>query len=114
HRWACNGKSAAFMIVTDTDTANPVGPLTTLNVAEDTYGMAPARDEILARNGCTTKTTAPFDPKYPSCVKYTSCPAAYPVIWCEFTGGSHDNPTFNGVNYANAIAPFLLGLPPPP
>ncbi|MDB4980939.1 MAG: hypothetical protein JWM82_1691, partial [Myxococcales bacterium] len=114
HRWACDGPVAAFMIASDVDTANPVGPLTKLNVDEDTYGMAPARDEILARNGCVGKATAPFDAKYPACVKYTGCPSAYPVVWCEFAGGSHDNPTYNGVNYANAIAPFLLGLPPAP
>jgi hypothetical protein len=114
HRWACNGPIAAFMIVTETDTGNPVGPLTKLNVVEDTYGMAPARDEILARNGCVGKATAPFDPKYPSCVKYTGCPATYPVVWCNFANGLHANPTYNNVNYANAIAPFLLGLPPAP
>jgi hypothetical protein len=114
HRWACNGPIAAFMIASDADTANPVGPLPNLLVIEDTYGMAPARDEILARNGCVGKATTPFDPKYPSCVKYTGCPATYPVVWCEFAGGSHDNPTYNNVNYSNAIAPFLTGLPPAP
>jgi len=114
HRWACDGPIAAFMIASDADTNNPVGPLTQLNVIEDTYGMIPARDEILTRNGCVGKSTAPFDPKYPSCVKYTGCPAAYPVVWCEFTGGSHDNPTFNNVNYLNPVAAFLTGLPPAP
>ena len=114
HRWACNGPSAAFLIASDADTNNPVGPLAKLNVVEDTFGMVPARDEILTRNGCVGKATAPFDSKYPSCVKYTGCPAAYPVVWCEFAGGSHDNPTYNNVNYANAVAPFLLGLPPAP
>jgi hypothetical protein len=114
HRWACNGPMATFMIVADPDSNNPVGPLTKLNVSEDTYGAVPARDEILARNGCVGKTTAPYDPKYPSCVKYTGCPAAYPLVWCEFTGGSHDNPTFNGVNYLNAVVPFFQSLPPMP
>jgi polyhydroxybutyrate depolymerase len=114
HRWACNGPMASFMIVSATDTGNPVGPLATLNVIEDTFGMAPARDEILKRNGCVGTDHAPYDPAYPSCVKYTGCPAAYPVVWCEFAGGSHDNPNFGGVNYINAITPFLLGLPPVP
>jgi hypothetical protein len=114
HRWACNGPIAAFMIVSDADTGNPVGPLTKLNVQEDTYGAIPARDEILARNGCIGKNTAPFDPKYPSCVKYTGCPAPYPLVWCEFAGGSHDNPTYNGVNYLNAVVPFFMSLPPAP
>jgi hypothetical protein len=114
HRWACNGPMATFMIVTDLDTNNPVGPLTKLNTIEDTFGAIPARDEILTRNGCVGKTTAPFDAKYPSCVKYTGCPAAYPVVWCEFAGGSHDNPTYNGVNYLNAVVPFFMSLPPMP
>jgi polyhydroxybutyrate depolymerase len=114
HRWPCNGPIAAFMIASDVDTNNPVGPLPQLFVIEDSYGMAPARDEVLARNGCVGKATAPYDPKYPACVKYTGCPATYPVVWCEFAGGSHANPTYNNVNYANAVAPFLLGLPPAP
>jgi polyhydroxybutyrate depolymerase len=114
HRWACDGPIAAFMIVSDADTNNPVGPLSKLDVVEDTYGAVPARDEMLARNGCVGKASAPYDPKYPACVKYTGCPAAYPVVWCEFAGGSHDNPTYNNVNYLNAVAPFLMGLPPAP
>jgi hypothetical protein len=114
HRWACNGPIASIMIVTDADTANPVGPLSKLLVIEDTYGMAPARDEILSRNGCVGNASAPFDPKFPLCVKYTGCPATYPVVWCEFPSGQHNNPTFNNINYLNAVAPFLLGLPPAP
>jgi hypothetical protein len=47
-------------------------------------------------------------------VKYTGCPATYPVVWCEFAGGSHDNPNYNGVNYLNAVMPFFVGLPPAP
>jgi len=114
NRWKCNGPSAAFMIVTANDTSNPVGPLMSLNAAEDTFGSAPARDELLARNGCVGKATAPYDAKYPACVKYTGCPAAYPVVWCEFPMGGHANPTYNNVNYLNAVMPFFMGLPPAP
>lgn len=114
HRWSCNGKSAAFMIVTAPDTSNPVGPLMSLDVAEDTYGSAPARDELLARNGCVGTATAPYDPKYPACVKYTGCPAAFPVVWCEFPAGNHADPNYNGVNYLNAVMPFFMSLPPAP
>jgi hypothetical protein len=113
HRWPCDGPTAAFMIVSDLDTNNPVGPLAQLDVIEDTYGSAPARDEILTRNGCVGRATAPYDPKYPACVEYTGCPGDYPVVWCEFAGGSHDDPNYNGVNYLNAVAPFLMGLPAP-
>jgi hypothetical protein len=114
HRWKCNGPIALFQIVSDVDTNNPVGPLPKIFTIEDTFGSAPDRDEILARNGCVGKATAPYDPKYPFCMKYTGCPATYPVVWCEFPGGSHANPTYNGVNYLNAVAPFMLGLPPAP
>jgi hypothetical protein len=114
HRWACNGPSAAFMIVEDQDTSNPVGPLMSLNVAEDTYGSAPARDELLKRNGCVGTATAPYDPKYPACVKYTGCPAAYPVIWCDFPMGQHANPNYNNVDYLTAVMPFFMSLPPAP
>jgi hypothetical protein len=114
HRWACNGPIATFMIVADADTANPVGPLPNLFVIEDSFGAAPARDEVLKRNGCVGTATTAFDPKFPLCVKYTGCPATYPVVWCEFPGGSHDNPTYNNINYLNAVAPFLIGLPPAP
>jgi hypothetical protein len=114
HRWPCDGPVASFMMVSDLDMNNPVGPLAKLDVIEDSYGSAPARDEILSRNGCVGKATAPYDPKYPSCVKYTGCPADFPVVWCEFAGGSHDDPNYNGVNYLNAVAPFLTGLAPLP
>lgn len=113
NRWACNGPSAAFMIVSTPDQANPVGPLAQINTAEDTYGSAPARDELLMRNGCVGKATAPYDPQYPDCVKYTGCPAAYPVVWCELPNGQHTQTNYENVNYANAIVPFLLGLPSP-
>jgi hypothetical protein len=113
NRWACNGPSAAFMIVSTPDQANPVGPLPQIFTAEDTFGSAPARDELLARNGCVGTATAPYDAKYPDCVKYTGCPAAYPVVWCELPNGNHTQTNYENVNYANAIVPFLLGLPPP-
>ncbi len=114
HRWPCNGPIAAFMIASDLDMNNPVGPLAQLFTIEDSYGDIPARDEVLKRNGCVGKDTVPYDPKYPACVKYSGCPAEYPVVWCEFAGGSHDNPNYNNVNYLNAVVPFLMGLPPAP
>ena len=114
NRWACNGPSAAFMIVSTPDQANPVGPLAKIFTAEDTFGSAPARDELLTRNGCTGKTTAPYDPKYPHCVKYTDCPAAYPVVWCELPKGNHTQTNYENVDYAKAIVPFLLALPSQP
>jgi poly(3-hydroxybutyrate) depolymerase len=114
HRWPCTGPIAAFMIVADDDTNNPVGPLPTINTELDSYGAVPARDDLLQRNGCVGTNTTVLDPAYPACKKYTGCPVAYPVVWCEFPSGGHDNPTFNGVNYTKAMWPFLTGLPPAP
>jgi polyhydroxybutyrate depolymerase len=113
NRWACNGPSAAFMIVSTPDQANPVGPLDKINTAEDTFGSAPAREELLERNGCKGSASAVYDPKYPLCKKYTDCPAAYPVVWCEFPNGNHTQTNYENADYANAIVPFLLGLPTP-
>ena len=82
----------------------------------DSGGSAPARDEILKRNGCvapdyvfdysdtTTKLgSAPhtdWDPMFPRCVKYTGCPASAPVVWCPITGAGHAPLQFQGINYA--------------
>ena len=46
-------------------------------------GGRSARDEFLARNGCTTNTT-PTDPS--PCVSYQGCATGYPVTWCEWNG----------------------------
>ena len=39
------------MIVSTPDQNNPVGPLPKIFTIEDSYGSAPARDELLTRNG---------------------------------------------------------------
>jgi hypothetical protein len=89
------------------------GRLAPMNVAEDTFGSAPARDERLERNGCTGTASAVYDAKSPLCNKYADCPAAFPVVWCEFPGGNDTQTNYENVDYANAIVPFLLGLPTP-
>jgi hypothetical protein len=114
HRWPCTGPVAAFMIVDDDDTNNPVGPLATINTELDSYGSKPARDELLMRNGCVGTATTVYDPQYPECVKYTGCPPEYPVVWCELPSGGHDNTTFNTIDYSKAEWPFLTNLPPAP
>jgi poly(3-hydroxybutyrate) depolymerase len=81
----CKGPIAAMFVVGLQDNENPIGPLA--SPLHDSTGTAPARDEVLKRNGCTDNTTAPWDPAYPDCVKYTSCPAKYPVVWCPIMSG---------------------------
>src|SRR5262249_28046147 len=75
-----NQPVAAIMVEGLQDTENPIGP--TAQPVHDSHGSAPARDEILARNGCQGTATTMWDPMYPLCVKYTGCPDKYPVVWC--------------------------------
>jgi poly(3-hydroxybutyrate) depolymerase len=103
------------MVAGAADTDNPVGPLVmdmayapanlsaaTVNqdiASLDSNGTAPARDAILARNGCVGTATAQYDPAFPLCVKYTGCPANAPVVWCSVTGAGHQSPSYQGVMY---------------
>jgi polyhydroxybutyrate depolymerase len=59
--------------------------------AETCYdtGSAHARDEILKRNGCVGTATEPYS-KWPDCLKYTGCPAEFPVVYCMPQGGHTD------------------------
>jgi polyhydroxybutyrate depolymerase len=115
-RPACTGPIPALMVAGTADTDNPIGPLVMgmayapsgLSVTEvnadilslDSNGTAPARDAILARNGCVGTATAAYDPAYPLCVKYTGCPTSAPVVWCPITGAGHAPLSYQGINYA--------------
>jgi hypothetical protein len=115
HRPACTGPVAALMVAGANDPDNPVGPLVmdmayapggltamavnTAITSLDSNGSAPARDAILARNGCVGTATAPYDAAYPLCVKYTGCPANAPVVWCPVTGAGHQNLMYQGISY---------------
>ena len=102
----CKKPIAAVMVAGMDDTENPIGPLDPVKDkgAVDrlgSLGSAPGRDEILMRNGCTGTATTPYtDAKYGQCVKYTGCPAPYPVVWCALPGVGHNNSTYNGTNYS--------------
>jgi poly(3-hydroxybutyrate) depolymerase len=116
NRPTCTGPIPALMVAGATDSDNPIGPLVmdmayapaNMTVAEvnadilslDSNGTAPARDAILARNGCVGTATAAYDPAYPLCVKYTGCPASAPVVWCPITGAGHAPLQYQGINYA--------------
>jgi polyhydroxybutyrate depolymerase len=133
HRPACTGPIPALMVTGANDPDNPVGPLVMgtayapgmltstqvdLDIASlDSNGSAPARDEILARNGCIGNATAAYDPAFPLCMKYTGCPAKYPVVWCSVTGAGHQGLSYMGVNYYPSLGAtsltwnFLTKLP---
>lgn len=85
HRPACTGPVAAMFVVGNQDNDNPIGPLAM--PLHDSLGTAPARDEVLKRNGCVGDATAPWDANYPMCVTYTGCPKEYPVVWCPIDTG---------------------------
>ncbi|HTM45726.1 MAG TPA: hypothetical protein VL137_12260 [Polyangiaceae bacterium] len=106
---------AALMIGTQGDTENPIDLMPTdakaIELGAD-GGSGQARDEILMRNGCTGTDTAMWDAQFPACLKYTGCPAAYPVVWCLMTTGGH-YPAHMPYT-PDAMAKFLDSLPDVP
>jgi len=82
-------KVAAILVAGLNDTENPIGPLDPPG-KNDSLGSAPARDDILMRNGCVGHDTEAWDASYPGCVKYIGCPDAYPVVWCAIDAGHTD------------------------
>jgi polyhydroxybutyrate depolymerase len=99
---------AAILVAGLQDTENPIGPLAPPG-KNDSLGSAPARDDILMRNGCVGTATTAWDPKYPMCVRYTGCPEAYPVVWCAIDAG-HGN---GGDISATGFWKFWSALPSP-
>ena len=78
--------------------------------------MAP--DFVFDYSDTTTKLGnaphTPWDPAFPYCVKYTGCPAAYPVVWCALNGGAkcgHQCDNADGVNYKDGMVKFFNSLP---
>lgn len=129
HRPACTGPQASIMVEALGDTTNPIGPIEPPKGNLDSGGSAPARDEILKRNGCVppdfqfmytadnTKEAkagnaphTPWDPAFPACVQYTGCPAAYPVVWCALDGG-HQADKEGDIDYKLAMMKFFNALP---
>jgi poly(3-hydroxybutyrate) depolymerase len=88
---------AAFLIHDAMDTSNVYA------------GSVSALERLLAMNGCTggwTMSTAPKEPYtivgVPNnadldCVRYTGCPAAYPIVFCTSRGKAHDAQTSTAV-----------------
>ena len=113
---ACKGPVAAVLVAGASDSTDPIGPLTdsTDIMKIGSHGIAPARDEILARNGCVGTATVAYDSPYGACVKYSGCPAKYPVLWCELPGIGHNSSTYMGVNYAPGPGWGVLGTLPAP
>ena len=126
HRPACTGPQASIMVEGKTDNENPIGPITPPVQRLDSPGSAPARDEILKRNGCVAADFAftytdingnaphaTWDAMYPDCVAYTGCPKETPVVWCALPGG-HQTDTDGKTDYKGAIWKFWSSLPSRP
>jgi poly(3-hydroxybutyrate) depolymerase len=104
----CTGPEAAIFVVGLQDTANPIGPLQTPE--NDTYGSSAARDDLLKRNGCTGTDMMPWDADYPLCMKYTGCPAEYPVVWCPIMAGHNSMGPDIDKYRLSGVAKFFLSL----
>jgi poly(3-hydroxybutyrate) depolymerase len=117
HRPPCQKSPVASILVEGLqDTDNPIGPLAPTDpkaIDLDSLGSAPARDDILTRNGCVGNATAPWDAAYPACVTYTGCPSANPVVWCAInsTHAIGNTPTLRDQYIYNAIWKFWTSLP---
>jgi len=114
HRPACTGPVAAILVAGEPPNDNPIGPLSPDDpVAKqlDSLGSAPARDDILMRNGCAGSASKMWNTTYPECVQYTDCPAAYPVVWCAEATLGHGYPSALG---QQGFWSFWSTLPPAP
>ena len=128
HRPTCKGPVAAYLVAGELDTTNPIGPLAKIDSSEDSFGSAPGRDDLLMRNGCVSSNyvftytdvngSAPhtqFDTKtYTACVKYTGCPAAYPVVWCPLPNAGHNDSSIGNLNYSPGAAWSIFSTLPTP
>jgi polyhydroxybutyrate depolymerase len=114
HRPACTGPVAAILVAGEPPNDNPIGPLSPDDpVAKqlDSLGSAPARDDILMRNGCAGSASKMWNTTYPECLQYTDCPAAYPVVWCAEATLGHGYPSGLG---QQGFWSFWSTLPPAP
>jgi poly(3-hydroxybutyrate) depolymerase len=95
---------AGLLLTGANDTANP---------ATGATGSDVARDLMLKYNGCTGTDTVPWEIPCPSCacVRYTGCPAAFPVVRCRPPGQGH---TDGGGDFKTAIWKQWMTLPPNP
>ncbi len=117
HRPACQKTPVATIYVEGlSDTDNPIGPLAPTDPKAldlDSLGSAPARDDLLSRNGCVGNATAPWDAAFPACVKYTGCPVGAPVVWCAIATAHNigASPTLRDQYAYNAIWKLWTSLP---
>jgi hypothetical protein len=76
------------------------------------------RNRLLVQNGCTGGATGPTE-KWGAdfftggeCLKYTGCPAQYPVIFCTTKGRPHSAENANAITGFNKLIKDLEALDP--
>ncbi len=76
-------------------------------------GSGHARDLILERNGCTGGFTGPSEQFgiWPDCLKYTTCPAHFPVVFCIPPDEGHGT---GGDRFSEGAWQLMSALPPVP
>ena len=117
HRPPCEKTPVATIYVEGLkDIDNPIGPLAPTDPKAldlDSLGSAPARDDLLTRNGCVGNATKPWDAAYPACLQYTGCPVGAPVVWCAIDSDHNigANATLRDQYAYDAIWKFWTGLP---
>jgi poly(3-hydroxybutyrate) depolymerase len=115
HRPACTGPVAAIVMGSTMDAAAPLGPLDPSDpnfVRNDSPGLIPMRDDVLARNGCLGSASRQWNPAFPACVTFIDCPAAFPVVWCELNSSGQAPGRVGPIVYApGAMMPFFQALP---
>jgi poly(3-hydroxybutyrate) depolymerase len=96
--------TAGLLLTGAVDTANPAtGPT----------GSDAARDLMLMYNGCKGTDTVPWETPCNgcACVRYTGCPAAFPIVRCRPPGQGH---TDGGGAFKTAIWQTWMSLPSAP
>jgi hypothetical protein len=90
----------------------PLDPSDPAFVRNDSPGLVPMREDVLARNGCLGSQSKPWNPAFPVCVTFTDCPVAFPVVWCALPSYIGTPGREGSLSYApGAMLPFLTALP---
>jgi polyhydroxybutyrate depolymerase len=103
---ACGGPVAALWIHDTTDVGDPIST---------DYD---ALDRVLKTNGCAgdnhaNSPSAPWDPMPDVCQQYTSCPPAYPVVFCTTVGFGHSWQPERAIPAFTAFFDRVAGTPLP-
>jgi polyhydroxybutyrate depolymerase len=109
-RPACTKLPVAAFLTAGVNDSNPIKNVDSTGFDS---GSGAARDVLLKTNGCTSNASEAYVTKDApadwNCLRYTSCPSAFPVVWCAISagGGGH------GAGSNKAYWPFWSALKAP-